>query len=375
MAARFRRWLGADPEWTKKEKARWAIEVFFWNIKKRHLEKLRGKSRFLLLSLTIPLLTFAILAAIWIGPTLLDSQTIGRISDPKEQLNSTNQSRTLILQSFIALAGLATVLYTARNYFLSRSGQASDRLSAATERLSSESRVQRVGAVYALTRLMRDSAVDHRGIVDILSSYIKESVPRTLPQGDDEDSPSDLEEIIDEEDYEYMWYHVPERPELDIDAAIRALIGRPKRYESPWITIGQTRLVGARFLHSEIQNIHLEGADLRGADFVSVRSTNFALHECDLRGVNFSGAVLRTGHFSDSDMRYAYFRWVDFSGSLMGGVDLRGATFSDAILHDCDLSNADLRGVDMSSVQGLTKDAIEGAIVDDETILPKNLSK
>jgi hypothetical protein len=68
-------------------------------------------------------------------------------------------------------------VYTARNYSLSREGQVTDRFTKAIEQLGSKELDIRIGGIYALGRIARDSAGDHPTVVQVLSTFVREHSP------------------------------------------------------------------------------------------------------------------------------------------------------------------------------------------------------
>jgi hypothetical protein len=59
------------------------------------------------------------------------------------------------------LLAAGALLFTARNFILSREGQVTDRYTKAIEQLGSDKLDVRIGGIYALERVARDSARDH----------------------------------------------------------------------------------------------------------------------------------------------------------------------------------------------------------------------
>ena len=340
----------------------------------RHRVRRRIRSRYKVWGKTsawtfVSLTTAALLCTIiWKGPTWFDSSLIDAIKDPEKKAQAINSSRTTILQMVLALGGLATIIFTARTYLLSRSGQVADRYTKAATQLVSANRAERIGAIHSLARLMRDSPRDHTAVVELLAGFVRDSRPKS----------SEFEEDVDEEfdfDVRYetgrTWQH--ERLPIDVQAALNALNKRPSHPEGPWIQLGGTDLRGARLLRGWVDNLHFEGANLRGADFVGAKAEHLGLHNCDLRGANLSAAEFPTAHMQDSDLRYAYIRWANLRHAGLDNSNLRGATLEGSDLTGASLENCDLRGVDLTSVKGLAADQLAGAYIDDETELPPYL--
>jgi len=246
---------------------------------------------------------------IWRGPFWFDGNLISTIQDGDRRLSQINSTRGLLLQLVVLLGGAATVIVTVRGYFLNRAGQITDRYSKAVGQLSSERKAERIGALFALERIMHDSERDHRAIVDIIANFIQELNPRTAPA-----SPN----LPNDEAGTFRFQpDDPRRPEpsAETQAAIRILARRPKRYESPWIVLGPASLQGASFTDGWVDGLHLAGSDLRSGDFVRVSvRTGISLSDCDLRGANFSSAKLTVSHFQNSDLRYTLLRWCDLRG-------------------------------------------------------------
>src|SRR5262249_47441889 len=96
--------------------------------------------------------------------------------------------RLLTLGAGIFAAG--ALVYTARNFRLSREGQVTDRYTQAIEQLGSSEPDVRIGGIYALERVARDSPRDHPTIMDVLAAFIREHSPEQGPVSvDDEPSP------------------------------------------------------------------------------------------------------------------------------------------------------------------------------------------
>lgn len=71
---------------------------------------------------------------------------------------------------------------------------------------------------------------------------------------------------------------------------------------------------------------------------------------------------------------------LDLSGASLASADLTNARLGKARLGaadflDATLDGTDLRGTDLSEVEGLTREQIESAITDENTILPDYLKK
>jgi hypothetical protein len=82
------------------------------------------------------------------------------------------RGRLLTLGAGLFAAG--ALWFTARSFTLSREGQATDRYTKAVEQLGSDKLDVRIGGIYALERLARDSARDHPTVIEVLTAFIRE---------------------------------------------------------------------------------------------------------------------------------------------------------------------------------------------------------
>lgn len=225
----------------------------------------------------------------------------------KERADTLDAIRGRALTIATGLVALVAVYYTARNadtarrtyevgqrtFALGELGQVADRYTKAIEQLGSTELAVRLGGIYALERIARDSPRDHPTVMEVLTAFIREpahlgATPTTRAglQG---------------------------RPRLraDLQAAITVIGRRATDHDSPGrrIDLAEANLVGA----------DLAGADLRGAD----------LAQADLTDAQLTGTQLARANLWRADLTRA---------------DLARADLSDAILTDANLVDANLHG-------------------------------
>ncbi|MGB8276284.1 MAG: pentapeptide repeat-containing protein, partial [Alphaproteobacteria bacterium] len=169
-----------------------------------------------------------------------------------------------------------------------------------------ESMELRLGAIYALERIAKNSAVDHGPIMEILTAYVREK-PRL---GNVEHTPA---------------------PGPDVQAVITALARRNVKFEK-----GN-------------QLIDLHGADLRGVNFGGSAWGSFFgadFSDANLERARFRAVNLERANFSGANLVRAYFgvgtRLVD---SYLARANLQGATLNNSDCTGADLSNANLDGI------------------------------
>ena len=79
------------------------------------------------------------------------------------------------------LLAAGALVFTARNYILSQrtfelteQGQVTDRYTKAITQLGDEKLDVRIGGIYALERVARDSERDHPTVMEVLAAFIRE---------------------------------------------------------------------------------------------------------------------------------------------------------------------------------------------------------
>jgi hypothetical protein len=262
-----------------------------------------------------------------------------------------------------ALPGVAAVValiftYVAVNQTkaqveISEQGQITDRFNNSIENLGASKVDQRLGGIYALQRIMEDSARDQPSIVQILSAYVR--VHGTTPERVPEDGGQTA---------------------VDVNAAVEVLARRPAGRDGfSRVDLRRTYLAGI-----ELDEARFAGADLAGA----------VLDKAGLGRANLSDADLEQMHISHGDLGGADLRRVNAVGTHLVSVNLTGANlaganldeanlswanFTESNLKDANLAGANLCGADLTTATGITVEQLISAELRHSTRLPDNLSK
>lgn len=229
----------------------------------------------------------------------------------KERADIENGARLTLAQIVGGVLLVATIYFTWRTIQVNREGQITERFTRAIEQLGSRELSIRLGGIYALERIARDSERDHWPIMEVLTAYVRKNRRWGNHVGSGP---------------------VDKPPELPIDIqAILTVIGRRshRRGEDHPLDLAATDLRRA-----DLSNAHLEGARLGMAN---------------LEGADLSGAHLE--------------------GAILWGARLEGTNLSGARLKGANLGGRDLGGL----VDGLTREQIREAETDGETIRPDDL--
>ncbi|MFI1660461.1 pentapeptide repeat-containing protein [Streptomyces sp. NPDC020472] len=273
------------------------------------------RSALLLLVALIGSAALGFLLLQWIPHQLADREA--KQLKPAERLTHLNTVRGTVLQTAAGLAVLGGLVYTARGYVLSRQSQVTDRYAGAVGQLSSDHLDARLGGVFALQRLARDSRHDVASITQVLSSFVVRLRPVTEPEGTGHVSgthgPMERSQLS--------------KPGPDVHAALTALGSFSRK-----------------------AHVELSGSDLRGAELEGLNLEGGVISRSLLRGADLRRSVLRAAALDGSDLRSARLERADLTGARLPRADLQGAEMKDAILDDCLLSSARLQNAWGSSV-------------------------
>lgn len=186
-----------------------------------------------------------------------------------------NEARGTLLQAVAASVLLLGAWQAYRQLQVTREGQVTERFTRAVEQLGSRDSLDvRLGGIYALARLARDSAVDEPTIVEVLATFVREHVP--WPPRHPEQPPADA--IIDKSFPDFR-ARAP-----DIDAALRVLTEQPDRFGDNAPDLGSTDLRGAVLVGATLEDAVLGDANLQHAALASANLDGALLVDADLRG-------------------------------------------------------------------------------------------
>jgi hypothetical protein len=296
----------------------------------------------------------------WVIP----SQQIAavKIAADKTELSSKEfyELRNSIRQTFLqALGGAALLLglyFTARTLRISQEtlrtnqeGQVTERFTNAIEHLGDTQLTVRLGGIYALERIARDSPKDHWQIMEVLTAYVRDNAPwppKTAQplqggqalenkQAGKNDQPSSSPEPF---------------PKLATDIqAILTVLGRRTRSSD---REGENSL--------DLTQTGLQGADLAGAHLAGARLNDAHLAGADLMDAHLAGADLFGAHLAGADLFGAHLAGADLFGAHLEGADLFGAHLERATLMDAYLEGA----IDLTMAQLATVRTLQGASLD-----------
>lgn len=243
-------------------------------------------------------------------------------TDSEKALTLEDNFRKTLSQIVLSIFGLFILYFTwqraragDKTVQIMEQGHITDRYTKAIEQLGKldgdKPNIEvRLGAIYALERIARDSPRDHWTIMEVLTAYVRQNAPVVEPG----ETPAT----------EPLRY-----PRTDVQAILTVLGRRltgPK-HERP----GQQLDLSS----AHLQNIQLQRANLSGTDFSFANLKNANLWRAKLQNVSFLFTNLEAANLWNADLQ----------GAILNGTKCRNASFISTNLKGAFLGNAELQDV------------------------------
>lgn len=386
----------------------------------------------LIFVITAGLLALGLIALLGMRMWEVPPNVLGSVAPYEREKLATEYRRTLIAAVTAGAQVVAGILLLAGLYFTWRSsiaaertlalateGQVTERLTRATEQLGAEELGRRLGGIYGLERIARDSERDHWPVMEILSAYARERGRAASTV--DEDIHAILKVIARRKVAHEV--ALPAEARIDLSGIVLTNIDlsggnftrvRFAQASMRGAKLERAMLAGCDFDFADLEGASMNGADLTGASLNSavlrsawmydVKADNALFEMADMRKAqslkgsfkraSFRGAKLSQTGFYDSDLSGADLEGSESEGvSLVStllthaklesslqqadlrGADLRGAASVYASFRGATLKGAKLQGVDLTHAQELTLDQLDEAVTDGQTVLPEYLQR
>ncbi|MFF7544110.1 pentapeptide repeat-containing protein [Streptomyces canus] len=354
---------------------------------------MKSKMKRIAFTVVLALAVTGYVLLLWHGPWWVDGAHIrSRDLQPADGVVITG-FRTMLVALGVGAVAAVSLYYTHRNHGLGlrqyeqvqeqfghtrvrdqeqseliREGQVTERYVEAIKLLASENLTERLGGIYALERIMRDSKKDHATVVEVLAAFVRERAAAGNQEGTDEKGV---------------------KPDEDVQAALTVLGRRPIYGDGPsYINLRHTDLRGADLSDAKLDQVDMRGARLQRAHFAraSLRDAVFqgaALHKADFSFTQLSGAIFYQAGMEETalwraDARNAVFSYANMERARLREANLQGAAFlhtqvPSAEFHDADFSSAMLKDVDLSRSEGLRIEQLSVAVLSEIKGLPPGI--
>lgn len=227
-----------------------------------------------------------------------DAAGQGGVQAQNDRLKLQNDARGTLLQGLGGAVLLLGAAFTWLQLRATREGQITDRYTKAVDQLGNKELAVRVGGVYALQRIARDSRDDRATIAEVLCAYARSAERKARTE-------QDLES------------HTFEKRAPHVQAALTVLAEWWRRVggEPEW-----------RDLHgADFQDARLERAHLSHAYFYDAQLQRAMLRDAILVNANFVRAQLQDSHLAGAQLQDADLRGANLTGADLYKAQLRGA--------------------------------------------------
>ena len=187
----------------------------------------------------------------------------------KDRIDLESKSRQTLAQILGGAALLVGLYFTSQTLRTTQEGQITDRFTKAIDQLGKDNLAVRLGGIYALERIAKDSASDHWSVMEVLTAFVREQAPaQTMP----------LDKTSGEKETEESPHELKAPSDIQ---TILTVIGRRTR------TFGN-----GESQRLDLHNTNLQGADLSGAQLQKACLRAAQIQGADLRGARLQGADL-----------------------------------------------------------------------------------
>jgi uncharacterized protein YjbI with pentapeptide repeats len=321
----------------------------------------------------------------WRGQKLAREAQENNQRNTQEQLTLSRQSQEQNQQS--TQAQLENAQEELR---LTRQGQITERFTRAIEQLGSEKLEIRLGGIYALERIDKESPerAYHGTVMEVLTAYVREN-SRWEPEEPSTSTPASNEGIEQDKGGEQDAQPTLRRLPTDILAILEVLIRReeervPEEHQV-FLDLREATLLGVNLQETNLQETNLQGANLQGAN---LRSANFReawlptvdlreafLATADLQEANLQGANLQEAILLRADLDRANFQKAKLQRAILERANLQGVIFQGANLERATFLGANLQQATLDEAFHLSHEQIKWTVGSNETDLPEDLER
>ena len=279
----------------------------------------------------------------------------------KERITLEYKARGTLIQVIGGLFFFVTAYLTWKNSEIShkqllatQEKQITERFSKAVEQLGNEQSITvRLGAIYSLERIAKDSKDDHWTIMEVLTAFVREK------SNDTRETDSKIPQ--------------------DIQVAL-TVIGRRNTENDPKngeIDLRGANLNGANLVGAKLNNANLEKAEINNANLEKAELNEAEISYAKLNKTNLIESQLNKARLYGAELKEAYLNGAILNEAILGQADLFKASLNMAQLVNTYLKKANLEGTDIFQ-SNLTEVDLQGAnltgaLVDDTILINANL--
>jgi hypothetical protein len=226
--------------------------------------------------------------------------------------------------------------------------QITERFTKAVEQLASQEIAVRLGGIYALERIAKDSKKDHWTIMEVLTAFVREPPPLKAALEEEKpllELPPYIQKAKDDKQ--------PQKLRIDIQAAL-TVIGRrdtAKDLENQKLDLRNTDIAGANLSKANLQGANFYQANLQGANLHGVNLEGAKLDEANLQWAKLCNAKLQKARLPRANLGHASLNWAELQGAILNWAELQGTILDYARLEMAYLCYVNLQEARLSNTK------------------------
>ncbi|MBD2541870.1 pentapeptide repeat-containing protein [Coleofasciculus sp. FACHB-SPT36] len=219
--------------------------------------------------------------------------------------------------------------------------QITERFTKAIELLSSQEVTTRLGGIYSLERIAKNSKDDHWTIMEVLTAFVREPPPLKAPLEEEKlllELPTYIQKTKDDKQ--------PQKLRIDIQAAL-TVIGRRDLKQDPdgqRLDLRNSNIRGANLITFKLQKALLDGANLQEANLTDAHLEEAKLSKANLQKAELFKAKMHRANLIDAHLEEAKLDLADLQEADIWNAQLQGTLFRSANLTKAKLPGANLQG-------------------------------
>lgn len=280
-----------------------------------------------------------------------------------DRFQAENDARRTVVQILGGLGLLATlwlgwrrVAAVERRVDIEKEGQITERFTRATDQLGSEKVEIRLGGIFALERIAKESKADHWPIIQILCAFVRDQARWKEPAPSEPESEGepprlreDIQAILTVLGRRNLEHESDSTPELDLrDTDLRCANLYAAHLERA--VLYRVRLDNAYLPKAHLQRARLDRACLKGATLIKADLKGAILVEVDLEGASLSRANLEHAYLHSARLKNAALHEARLKNASLFKVRLEKARLDWACLEGADLTDAHLESARLDGV-------------------------
>ncbi|AKB50898.1 Pentapeptide repeat family protein [Methanosarcina barkeri str. Wiesmoor] len=264
------------------------------------------------------------------------------IMNPKYLAEMENNYRATLAQIFGGVAVGIGIYFAWGNLTTTREGQITERFTRAVDQLGNENMEIRLGGIYALERISKESEKDYWPIMEILTAYVRKNSSVEVIENVETQTmaSSDIQAVLTVIGRRKYSFQSGEPSYLDLHGTYLEGVNlngvNLERANFTGVNLNRANLERANFKYAKLDGANLEGAslsyaNLENANLIKTNLIFAQLYGANLKLANLSSAYLIYANLRKTNLEWAFLKCAYFSKAILEGACLEKAYLVETI--------------------------------------------